>query len=397
MFKRDIESILSTYLQFPVIVITGPRQSGKTTLAKKFFNEYLYVSLEDLKNRDLAQSDPERFLELHQNDNGLVIDEFQYAPQLLSAIQVKVDQSDRRGYFILTGSQNFLVNQTISQSLAGRVGILTLLPFSIHELKINNLLTESVKEYILNGFYPRIYQEKIPASLLSASYIQTYVERDVRQLAHVGDLHAFFKFITLCAARVGQLLNISEIAGSCGITFKTAQHWISILEASYIIFLLQPYFNNFNKRVTKSPKIYFYDTGLVCHLLGIESTHTLEIDRLYGNIFENFIIADLYKQLYHIGKRPTLFFWRDMNGRIEVDCLMEQQRTLLPIEIKSANRIASDFFDALRQWNNIAQNDTLSIKKGILIYGGQESKILHDVDIISWQDIDGIILQNIEK
>lgn len=386
MYKRDIENILEQYKVFPVIVIVGPRQSGKTTLSKNYFKNYVYLSLEDLKNRELARTDGEKFIKSYENEHGMIIDEFQHVPELLSTIQIIVDVKKRPGYFVLTGSQNFLMNEAISQTLAGRVGILTLFPFSVPELEHNNLLNEETNRIIFNGFYPRIYQENIAPSLFYPSYMLTYVERDVRQLAHVGDLNAFLKFIKLCAGRVGQLLNISEIAGVAGINSVTAKRWISILESSYIIFLLQPYFNNFNKRVTKAPKIYFYDTGILCNILDIASAKQLEIDRLYGNLFENFIIADVYKQFFNKGKRPNIYFWRDKNGRMEIDCLIDKERTLYPIEIKSSHKIASDFFDQLKKWQEITKNELILIEKGTIVYGAHESRELDDYSIVSWQD-----------
>jgi len=391
MFKRTLESILLEYARFPVIALLGPRQSGKTTLAKSTFKNHVYTSFEDPKTYDMARNTPEQFLKLYENEYGIIIDEFQNIPEILSLIQLEVDEKKRPGYFVLTGSQNFLMNQAISQSLAGRVGILTLLPLSIQEMQISNLLSQSVETVIFNGSYPRIYAENFPPEPLYSSYLQTYIERDVRQLSQIGDLNTFKKFLILCAARVGQLLNYSDIAANCGVSVPTIQRWISILEASYIIFLLPPYFNNFNKRVTSTPKIYFYDTGIVCNLLNIESAQRLSIDRLYGNLFENFIIADLYKQYFNMGKRPPAYFWRDKNGTIEIDCIIEQNRKLHPIEIKSAEKIALDFFSGLKAWNDIAQKASPDIGNSYLIYGGQTSKHLDSISTVSWADTGSLI------
>src|SRR5438477_7268709 len=233
MFKRDLEAALHDHSRFPVIAILGPRQSGKTTLAIQAFKNYVYVSLEHVKTREFAQGDPEKFLQFYENEYGIIIDEFQHVPEILSYIQINVDAKKRPAYYILTGSHNFLMNQAISQSLAGRVGILTLLPFSLGELNDNNLTAASVDEVMFNGFYPRIYDEQFPPAQLYPSYIQTYIERDVRQLSHVADLNTFKKFVKLCAGRVGQLLNLSELANACGMSVPTMQRWISILEASY--------------------------------------------------------------------------------------------------------------------------------------------------------------------
>lgn len=386
MFNRDLEQTLQEYARFPVIALLGPRQSGKTTLAISTFKKHVYTSLEDVKTREFVEEDCEKFLRLYENDHGIIIDEFQNVPKLLSYIQLAVDTKKRPGYFVLTGSQNFLMNQAISQSLAGRVGILTLFPLSLNEMHASKLTSSAVDEVIFNGFYPRIYAEKFPPAHLYPSYIQTYVERDVRQLSNVGDLNTFKKFVKLCAARTGQLLNLSELASACGMSVPTMQRWISILEASYIIFLLQPYANNFNKRITHRPKIYFYDTGLVCNLLDIESPERLAIDRLRGSIFENFIIADLYKQYANRGKQPPLYFWRDKNGTIEVDCIVDEGRRLFPIEIKSGESIAVDFFTNLKKWHALASAASIPLGKSYIVYGGNTSKETEEWATVAWQD-----------
>jgi len=393
MFKRDLENTLREYSRFPVIALLGPRQSGKTTLAIETFKRHVYVSLEDVKTRELAEGDPERFLKFYENEFGIIIDEFQHVPAILSYIQLSVDSKKRPGYYVLTGSHNFLMNQAITQSLAGRVGILTLLPFSLGELNDNNLTPESVDETIFNGFYPRIYDEKFPPEQLYPSYIQTYIERDVRHLSNIGDLNTFKKFIKLCAARVGQLLNLTEIANACGVSAPTIQRWLSILEASYIVFLLQPYANNFNRRIIHHPKIYFYDTGIVCDLLSIESPERLSVDRLRGNIFENFVIADLYKQYCNKGKQPPLYFWRDKNGTIEVDCIIEQSRTLFPVEVKSGEAISLDYFTNLKKWNALAQEALLDVGKSYIVYGGQKSQGWDDWGAVGWRDMARLIEQ----
>ncbi|MBS1987953.1 ATP-binding protein [Candidatus Dependentiae bacterium] len=396
MFKRDLESTLLEYSRFPVIAILGPRQSGKTTLAIETFKNHRYTSLEDLKTRELAQDDPEKFLRLYENEHGIIIDEFQNVPKILSYIQLEVDTKKRPGYFVLTGSQNFLMNQAISQSLAGRVGILTLLPLSVHEMGVNNLIGKSVDQVIFNGFYPRVYAENFPPLQLYPSYIQTYVERDVRQLSNVGDLNTFKKFVKLCAGRIGQLLNLSELAMVCGMSVPTMQRWISILEASYIIFLLQPYANNFSRRVIRHPKIYFYDTGLACNLLDIESPERLAIDRLRGSIFENFIVADLYKQYFNFGKQPPIYFWRDKNGAIEVDCVIDEGRRLFPIEIKSSESIALNFFTNLEKWNALAQAASIPLGKSHIIYAGEKSQGWEDWGTLGWKDM-GLFIEQIRK
>jgi len=389
MFTREMEKTFKEYKQFQVLAILGPRQSGKTTLVKAAFSSHTFVSLENPRDREFAINEPERFLKVHENEHGIIIDEFQYAPQVLSYIQLDVDAKKRKNYFILTGSQNFLVNQAITQSLAGRVGILTLLPLSLQELANNNLLSKDVHEVIFNGFYPRLYDEQFIPERLYSAYLQTYVERDVRQLVNIGDLRAFQKFIQLCAARIGNLLNLSDLATVCGVSVPTAQRWILILEASYIIFLLEPHFQNFNKRLIKLPKIYFYDTGLACNLLRIKSAQDLLIDQRWGSLFECFIIADLAKQYFNRGSRPPLYFWRDRNGRIEIDCIIDDGGVLTPIEIKASEGITSSFFDGLKSWNLLAKESKTvrtSEKDSFLIYAGGKMQEREGGMVIPWQD-----------
>lgn len=378
---RDMEATLERYAQFPVVAVLGPRQSGKTTLVKKHFKNHTFLSFEDPATREFAASDPHGFLKEYENEHGIILDEFQYIPQILSYIQLAADTKKRPGYFVITGSQNFLMNQAITQSLAGRVGILTLLPFSMHELTNNHLLPSRPQELIVNGSYPRVYTEKIDTNDLYASYIHTYVERDVRQLLNVGDLRTFQRFLTLCAGRIGQLLNISDLAENCGISAPTATKWLSVLEASYIIFLLSPHFKNFNKRVIKTPKLFFYDTGVACSLLGITSTKILSASPFRGPLFESLIVSDLNKQFFNKGNKPSLYFWRDHNGRVEVDCVIDKGPQLIPIEIKSSETIASDFFDGLKQWNELSQT---SSESNYVIYGGDSNQKRMHGTIISW-------------
>ncbi len=393
MFSRKMETILQEFTRFPVIAILGPRQSGKTTLATKTFKNYVYTSFESAKTREMAEQDPEKFLRMHKNEHGIIIDEFQHVPQILSQIQLEADASKKRGYFVLTGSQNFLMNQAISQSLAGRVGILTLFPLSIQEMQNNNILPKTADQTMFNGFYPRIYAEQFPPEQLYPAYVQTYVERDVRQLTNVGDLNTFKKFVKLCAGRIGQLLNKSELADACGVSLPTIQRWLSILEASYIIFLLQPYANNFSRRIIRHPKLYFYDTGLACSLLDIESSERLAIDRLRGSIFENFIIADLHKQYFNLGKQPPLYFWRDKNGTIEIDCVVDEGRQLFPIEIKSGETVALDFFTNIKKWNALATAAALPVGKSYIAYGGTVSHEEKDWATIGWQNAGTLVVQ----
>ena len=388
LLKRDIASSLLKFAKFPVIGLFGPRQSGKTTLSRSFFDKHIYVNFENPETLDFATQDPKAFIAKYENEHGIIIDEFQHFPKLLSYIQLEADEKKRPGYFVLTGSQNFLMNQAITQSLAGRIGILTLLPLSINECAQNKLFPQDSNDIIIKGGYPRIYADNFTPDEIYPSYIQTYVERDVRLLTNVENLSTFKKFMKLCAGRIGQLLNISDIATNCGITQKTAYNWLSILEASYIAFLLQPYHGNFNKRITKTPKLYFYDTGLACSLLGIKEVSDLELSPFRGHLFENFIIVDLFKQYYNQGTSAPLYFWRDKNGLIEIDCLIDQAGRLTPIEIKSGKTIVPDFFASLDKWNNLAQADP---KNGYIIYAGNEEQKRTKGNVVGWQQAGSII------
>jgi predicted AAA+ superfamily ATPase len=386
--KRDIEKSLKRYARFPVVALLGPRQSGKTTLVREYFKKHSFCSFEDPVLREYATTDPRGFLKEYENEHGIILDEFQYVPQILSYIQLEVDSKKRPGYFVITGSQNFLMNQAITQSLAGRVGILTLLPFSIHELKKNKILPKRAQDLIIQGSYPRAYTEKIDSNDLYASYIHTYVERDVRQLINVENLNTFQKFVMLCAGRIGQLLNLSDIAVNCGISTPTATKWLSVLEASYIVFLLQPHFNNFNKRIVKTPKLFFYDTGLACNLLGIDSTKTLSASPFRGPLFENLVISDLAKQFFNNGKWPSLYFWRDQNDRIEIDCIIDKGTQLIPIEVKASETLSPHFFDSILEWNAISKT---SPKNNYVIYAGDTSQKRSFGSTLTWEAIDNFV------
>ncbi|HLB40928.1 MAG TPA: ATP-binding protein, partial [Candidatus Babeliales bacterium] len=311
------------------------------------------------------------------------IDEFQHAPELLSYIKVLVDAQPRPGYFVLTGSQNFLMNAAITESLAGRVGILTLLPLSLHELAQNQLITTTHPEALLfRGAYPRLYLNQFEPDEVYPNYIQTYLERDVRQLINVANLATFQRFLQLCAARIGQLLNISDLATACAVSVPTVKHWLTILEASYIIFLLRPYWPNFNKRLTKSPKLYFFDTGLVCSLLGLELAQLIPQQANYGGLFESLIISDLYKQFYNQGRRPALYFWRDQNGDLEIDGLIDKNGQLTPIEIKASETFNPHFFTGLHKWCQLAQ---VAPQNSYVVYGGTLSMANQQGRLLSWQ------------
>ena len=388
-YRRDLEKTLKRYSKFPVIALLGPRQSGKTTLAKHTFKNHAFLDLDDLELLNLLKTDPKGILRKYENKHGIIIDEFQNFPELLSYVKVIVDEKKRPGYFVLTGSQNFLMNEAITESLAGRVGILTLLPFSLHELTKNKLLDNKHPEHtIFRGEYPRVYIDMFEPREVYPSYIQTYLERDVRHLVNVTNLSTFQKFIKLCAARIGQLLNYSDIATNCGISVPTVHQWLSVLEASYIVFLLRPHWNNFNKRITKTPKLYFYDTGLACSLLEITSEKTLAFNPYYGNLFENLIIADFYKQFFNQGLQAPCYFWRDKNGDIEVDCLIVQDTSFIPIEIKSAETYTEHFFNALTRWSKLAEQPR---KHTYVIYGGTKSFSGKQGTLIPWYEAGTLI------
>ncbi|USO02680.1 MAG: ATP-binding protein [Alphaproteobacteria bacterium] len=379
MFKRDIaDHIKKLARQFPVITITGPRQSGKTTLAKTLFPDKLYVNLEELGPRQLAKSDPKEFLSFYKD--GAIIDEAQYVPELFSYIQVRVDQKDTPGEFILTGSQNFLMMENITQSLAGRVGVVELLPLSYHEIQ-TEISIASPYELLVKGFYPRIYNANIESSLFYKSYIQTYVERDVRQIKNIENLDTFQKFMKLCAMRVGQLLNVSALALECGVSQNTAKNWLSLLKTSYIAFTLMPHFKNFNKRLVKQPKLYFYDTGLAGALLDVEEI-TPE-HNLKGRLFENFVVTELIKTRWNQLKTHNLYFWRDSAGH-EVDVVFEAGDELVPIEIKASQTFRQEFFKELNYFKTLSQGS-----RSHLVYAGEEDL---PKGVVSWRNVQSILM-----
>jgi predicted AAA+ superfamily ATPase len=379
MVKREIsERLLMLSEKIPILTITGPRQSGKTTLARNVFPKYRYISLENPDNLDFVLSDPKGFLNTY--GQKIIIDEAQYAPNLFSYIQTIVDEKKINGSYILTGSQNFLLHEKISQSLAGRVIIFNLLPFSYDELRNTKYKINKLSELIVKGFYPRIYDSRLNSSDWYPSYIQTYLERDVRQIINVSDINTFRNFLRICAGRSGQVLNLSSIGNDLGISYQTVKKWLSVLEQSYIVYFLQPYYKNFNKRIIKSPKLYFYDTGLVCSLLGINSPESYELHFLKGNIFETFVISEFLKNKFNTGSNNELYFWRDSNGN-EIDCIISHGLNLKAIEIKSGETIKSEFFKTLYLWNNldIKKNNDLN-----LVYGGSENQKRDSVKISGW-------------
>jgi predicted AAA+ superfamily ATPase len=378
MIQRDIKNkLLQLSGKFPVVSLTGPRQSGKTTLLQESFPEYLYTSLEDPDTRILAESDPRRFL---TSGPKIIIDEIQRVPELFSYIQSITDQTGQVGQFIISGSQSFLLNERISQSLAGRVAILHLMPLSYAELTAHGLKGKSVETIIYNGFYPRLYDRKIDPQDFYPNYIQTYIERDVRFLQNVQNLNLFIRFMRLCAGRTGQLLNLSSIANDTGVSVNTAKSWISVLEASFIIFLLQPHYRNFNKRLVKMPKLYFHDTGLATSLLGISSAEQIDTHFQFGALFENFVISELLKRRFHGGKRSNLYFWRDHKGA-EIDVIIEQADSLIPVEIKSSRTYSESFFTGLNYWRKLSESQD---KQQFVVYGGNGIRDTKNGILLGW-------------
>jgi len=365
--------------KFPVITLTGPRQSGKTTILKEYFKDYSYFNMERMDYRTLFMADPVGFL--NAQGSKVIFDEAQRVPELFSYLQAISDERGTAGQYILSGSQSFLMNEHISQSLAGRVSVNHLLPFDITEL--DDKLTEDYRNLIITGFYPRIYNMNIAPEHFYPSYLQTYIERDVRTLKNIDDLHSFTKFIALCAGRIGQVLNLTSLANDAGITVNTIKAWLSVLEASYVIYLLQPYYQNFNKRLIKSPKLYFYDTGVACSLLRISNPETLNMHYMYGSLFENLVITELRKRLFHAGKYPSMYYWRESNGT-EIDCLIESDNRLAVIEIKGGQTFSKVFLKNLNRFPNYSEH-TGTIDK-YLIYPGDVSTKTGDVNILNWKD-----------
>jgi uncharacterized protein len=370
-------------LEYPVISLFGPRQSGKTTLAKMSFPNHHYISIENYDNRDFAKNDPKGFLQNYANEYGVILDEIQHVPELLSYIQTIVDTEPVKGYFILTGSQNLLLNEKVTQTLAGRTAILNLLPLSIEELYAEKKLPNMPEQFIFNGQYPKIYTDSMDVADWYSHYLLTYIERDVRQIKNIHDLTAFQHFLKLCAGRVGQIINFSDLGRDCGIDSKTTRSWLSVLQASYLVFLLQPYHVNFNKRVIKSPKLYFYDTGIACHLLNIENHNQLQSHYLRGSLFENSMIADLIKQRFNAGRLNNCYFWRDHVGN-EVDCIIEKNQQLHFLEIKSSKTIMSHQYQSMLK---VQHAFPVKTSKPLLVYAGDETQKRTEVTILSWHDL----------
>lgn len=385
LIDRTVEIVLRNLAdKYPVVTITGPRQSGKTTLCRKFFTRKPYANLESPDIRQFAVDDPLGFLA--QYPDGAVLDEIQRVPDLVSYLQPIVDEDPRDGLFILTGSQQFEVSNSINQSLAGRTALVKLLPFSMAEIKASYALP-GIDGLLYQGFYPRLWDKQLNPTQALGDYFQTYVERDLRQLVAIKDLNRFQRFIQLCAGRIGQLLNVSSLANDTGVSHTTAGNWLSLLEASYIIFQLQPYFRNISKRLVKSPKLYFYDVGMAAYLLGIEKESQLSRDPLRGGLFENLVIAEALKYRFNRGRRNNLYFYRDSRGN-EVDLLIVIGSELFPIEIKSGMTITKDYFRGL---NHLAKVFPDNIPRGGgLVYGGESPQKRTDVTIVPVSHLDDL-------
>jgi len=385
MITRQLAPLLKKAArQFPLVGIVGPRQSGKTTLARAVFPDYTYVSLEDLDVRQFAKEDPRQFLATYSNK--IILDEVQNVPELFSYLQTHTDKNGTAGQYVLTGSQHFLMMEAIGQTLAGRISLNTLLPLSLLELESHYKDATNATEYLYKGSFPRIYDHDIAPKSLYPSYIQTYIERDIRSIKQITDLHAFQSFIKLCAGRVGQLLNLSSLANDAGITHNTAKAWLSLLEASFIVFLLQPHHRNFNKRIVKSPKLYFVDTGLASSLLGIETAQQLATHHLVGSIFENMVVSEYRKYRFNHGLLSNSYFWRDKVGH-EVDLLIEQAEKLVSIEIKSGKTISGDYFTNLDYWQKLSG---FSPKDSHIVYGGNEHQQRSVAKIYSWNRLNDL-------
>lgn len=355
--------------KYPVVTITGPRQAGKTTLAQAAFPGKPYLNMENPSDRQRALADPVAFFALYPD--GLILDEFQKAPELVSYIQVIADQQRRNGLFVLIGSQQLAVSETVSQSLAGRTAMIRLLPFSLQEMPVKL----SVDEAIYSGGYPRIFDQNLNPSLALGDYVETYVERDVRQVLAVRELSLFRRFLALCAGRVGCLLDVNALANEVGVSRTTISHWLSVLEAGYIAFLLQPWHNNISKRLVKSPKLYFYDTGLAACLMGIENARQVATHPQRGNLFENLVVTEVLKAHYHRGERHDLFFYRDYQSH-EVDLLIQHGHQFLPIEIKSSATFHPTF---ARGFANLPASLPLTANPPVVVYGGQDDQLISAV------------------
>ncbi len=378
MYRRHISAECKNLARkYRVVTVTGPRQSGKTTLVRHIFPDYPYVNLEDPDARELANDDPRDFLE--QFTDGVILDEIQRVPKLLSYIQVIVDETQEKGKFILTGSHQLQLHEAITQSLAGRTALLHLLPMSLTELRDAGI-EPSLNQALLNGGYPGIYSDHLDPTTTYRNYFATYIERDLRQLINVKDLNQFQRFIRLCAGRTGQVLNASSLGADAGISTHTVKNWLSILQASFILFFLSPYYENFGKRIIKAPKLYFSDVGLASYLLGIEDITQMNRDPLRGNLFENLVVLELMKSRLNRGRDPNLYYFRDTRGH-EVDLIFKKGHELIPIEIKASKTYNRDFLKNLRYFESITRD---RCPNGYLIYAGSQEQKVQSMRLLNY-------------
>jgi len=372
---------------FPAVSVTGPRQSGKTTLVRAVFPEKPYVLLEDPDTRAYATEDPRSFLKQFK-ETGAIIDEAQRVPELFSYLQGILDSSSEPGRFVISGSQNFMLSENISQSLAGRVGILKLLPLSITELKGANIGFETYEEYLYTGFFPRIYSSEIEVSDFYSSYVQTYLERDLRQIKQIKDLSVFQDFLKMCANRNGQVVNITSLANDCGVSDKTVKEWVSLLQASFIIFLTRAHHKNFNKRLTKMPKLYFTDPGLAAYLAGIQNPEQIQYHPMKGGLFESLVIGEFLKYRFNKARESNLYYWRDKAGH-EIDCIIDTgPEGPVPVEIKSGRTVNEEFFKNITYWNNLSGNTP---ERSFVVYGGDNSQKRKTGRVISYNNLNPLM------
>jgi uncharacterized protein len=381
MIRRKAEKYLQSLAkQFKAVAVIGPRQSGKTTLVRYLFKDKPYVNFENPDTRLYALEDPRGFLANYPQ--GAIFDEAQRVPEIFSYLQQILDEAKANGLFIITGSNNFLLQENISQSLAGRVGYLMLLPLTINEINDHKV---SLNQQIFKGCYPSLYNESVDTSIWYTNYIRTYIERDVRLIKNISNLVKFERFLRLCAGRIGQLLNMNSLAIEVGVDSKTIHAWLGVLESSFIVFRLRPFFKNYNKRLVKMPKLYFYDTGLAANLLGVQNNLQVDLHPFKGALFENMVVVEILKNRYNKAKPNNLYFWRDNVGH-EVDLIIDNGLAQIPIEIKSGQTITKDYFKGLKYWQKLTQ--TIG---GYVVYGGNESqKRSFDMSVLSYRKLDNL-------
>jgi uncharacterized protein len=370
--------------KYPILTINGPRQSGKTTLCRALRPDYTYLNMELPENRLFAEQDPHQFLQTYQN--GVILDEVQAVPGLFPYLQYYTDLRNRPGEYILSGSQNFLLFEQITQSLAGRVAIFTLLPFALNEIRATPYEVTDWPQYLWQGSYPRLYQQQVSPTDFYPNYLTTYVERDVRQVVNVQNVSQFQAFLISCASRIGQLVNFAQLGLELSLDAKTVARWVSVLETSFIAYRLPPYFRNYNKRLVKSPKLYFYDTGLACSLLGIRSADQLQTHFLRGALFENLMLNELTKNRFNVGQKPQFYFWRDSTGH-EIDLVADEGPIQRVVEIKSGQTIQPSFFEGLRFYADLPHATETVVP--YLIYGGQQPQQRSQAHVLTWQTLDG--------